>query len=131
MAVREGTVGVIVVDPQLAAARKPLAHIPYIELGQASTTEAFESHLDLVPSSLAKGLEFDHVLLIDPAAIVATEADELTGWRRLYVCLTRAVTSLVVLHDGDLPRPLLRRVRVLAARCREAPQPTANSKHFA
>ncbi len=107
MAVREGTVGVIVADPQLPAARKALAHVPYIELGQASTTESFESHLDLVPSSLAKGLEFDHVLLVDPAAIVAAEADELTGWRRLYVCLTRAVTSLVVLHDGNLPAPLL------------------------
>ncbi len=106
MAVREGTVGIIVADPQLPAARKALAQIPYIELGRASTTEAFESHLDLVPSSLAKGLEFDHVLLIDPGAIVAAEADELTGWRRLYVCLTRAVTSLVVLHDGNLPAPL-------------------------
>ena len=80
--------------------------IPYTELGQATTTEAFESHLDLVPSSLAKGLEFDHVLLVDPAAIVAAEADELTGWRRLYVTLTRAVTSLIVLHDGNLPEPL-------------------------
>lgn len=107
MSVREGTVGVIVADPQLPAARKTLAHIPYIELGQASTTESFEAHLDLVPSSLAKGLEFDHVLLVDPAAIVSAEADELTGWRRLYVCLTRAVTSLVVLHDGNLPAPLL------------------------
>lgn len=107
VAVREGTVGVIVADPQLPAARKALAQIPYLELGQASTTEAFESHLDLVPASLAKGLEFDHVLLVDPAAIVAAEADELTGWRRLYVCLTRAVTSLVVLHDGDLPSVLL------------------------
>ncbi len=103
---REGTVGVIVADTQLRAVRKALAHIPYTELGQVSSTEAFESHLDLVPASLAKGLEFDHVLLVDPAAIVAAEADELTGWRRLYVCLTRAVTSLVVLHDGELPSVL-------------------------
>ena len=40
VAVREGTVGVIVADPQLPAARKALAQIPYLELGQASTTEA-------------------------------------------------------------------------------------------
>ncbi|HET7725249.1 MAG TPA: ATP-binding domain-containing protein, partial [Propionibacteriaceae bacterium] len=103
---REGTVGVIVADTQLGAVRKVLAHIPYTELGQESTTEAFESHLDLVPASLAKGLEFDHVVLVDPAAIVAAEPDEVTGWRRLYVSLTRAVTSLVVLHDGNLPAPL-------------------------
>jgi len=106
-AAKEGTVGVIVADPQLPAARKALGAIPYTELGQATTTEAFESHLDLVPSSLAKGLEFDHVVLVDPAAIMAAEPDEITGRRRLYVTLTRAVTSLVVLHDGNLPEPLL------------------------
>jgi DNA helicase IV len=106
-AAREGTVGVIVADPQLPAARKALSGIPYTELGQATTTEAFESHLDLVPSSLAKGLEFDHVVLVDPAAIMAAEPDEITGRRRLYVTLTRAVTSLIVLHDGNLPEPLL------------------------
>lgn len=104
---REGTVGVIVADTQLGAVREALAHVPYTELGRQSTTEAFESHLDLVPASLAKGLEFDHVVLVDPAAIVAAEPDEVTGWRRLYVSLTRAVTSLVVLHDGNLPAPLL------------------------
>ena len=106
-AAREGTVGVIVADTQLQAARLALGSIPFTELGRASTTEAFESHLDLVPSSLAKGLEFDHVVLVDPAAIVSGEPDEITGWRRLYVTLTRAVTSLVVLHDGHLPEPLL------------------------
>ena len=106
-AAREGTVGVIVADPQLPAARKALSGIPYTELGRATTTEAFESHLDLVPASLAKGLEFDHVILVDPGAIMAAEPDEITGMRRLYVTLTRAVTSLIVLHDGNLPEPLL------------------------
>ena len=59
--------------------------------------------MDVVPASLAKGLEFDHVVLVEPADIAAAEADELTGLRRLYVCLTRAVTSLVVVHDRPLP----------------------------
>ena len=35
----------------------------------------FDQHLDLVPASLAKGLEFDHVVLLEPAAIVAGEPD--------------------------------------------------------
>ena len=70
----------------------------------------------MVPATLAKGLEFDHVVLVEPAAIVAGEADEVTGLRRLYVCLTRAVTSLVVVHSTPLPPswprlPLLRLVR--------------------
>ena len=66
----------------------------------------FDVKLDLVPASLAKGLEFDHVVLVEPAAIVAGEPDRLTGLRRLYVCLTRAVTSLVVLHAEPLPAEL-------------------------
>jgi DNA helicase IV len=66
----------------------------------------FDTKLDVVPASLAKGLEFDHVLLLEPAGIVAGEPDEVTGLRRLYVCLTRAVTSLVVLHAEDLPEQL-------------------------
>jgi DNA helicase IV len=60
----------------------------------------FDAHLDLVPASLAKGLEFDHVVVSDPTGIVAGEPDRGTGLRRLYVCLTRAVTSLVVRHDA-------------------------------
>jgi DNA helicase IV len=55
---------------------------------------------------LAKGLEFDHVLLAEPAAIVAAVPDRVSGLRRLYVCLTRAVTSLVVIHQAPLPDEL-------------------------
>ncbi len=109
LAQREGTVGVIVADADLAAARVELgrAAVSYVELG-ADTTEpdAFEAHVDLVPATLAKGLEFDHVVVLEPTHIVAAEAAELTGWRRLYVCLTRAVTSLVVLAGEGLPEPL-------------------------
>ena len=68
--------------------------------------QLFDARLDLVPASLAKGLEFDHVVLLEPADIVAGEPDEVTGLRRLYVCLTRAVTSLVVVHAAELPTAL-------------------------
>jgi DNA helicase IV len=47
-----------------------------------------------------KGLEFDAVVVLDPAGIVAAEP---RGLHRLYVVLTRAVSTLVVLHRGDLP----------------------------
>jgi DNA helicase IV len=57
----------------------------------------------VVPATLAKGLEFDAVVVVDPAAIVAAEP---RGLHRLYVVLTRAVSTLVVLHRGDLPEPL-------------------------
>nr|WP_239522445.1 AAA family ATPase [Geodermatophilus sabuli] len=58
----------------------------------------------VVPASLAKGLEFDAVIVVDPAAIVAAEP---RGLHRLYVVLTRAVSTLVVLHRGDLPGVLV------------------------
>ena len=58
----------------------------------------------LVPAELVKGLEFDTVVLLEPAAVAATGP---AGLRLLYVALTRAVSSLVVLHEQDLPGPLL------------------------
>ncbi len=57
----------------------------------------------LVPSSLVKGLEFDSVVLLEPADIAGSGP---YGLRALYVALTRAVSSLVVLHERDLPAEL-------------------------
>ena len=112
---REGSVGLIVPDARLAEAERAVADLPHVVLGRDVTgpfssgspleTE-FDTRLDLVPASLAKGLEFDHVVLLDPEGIVGGEPDRVTGLRRLYVCLTRAVTSLVVLHTGPLPAEL-------------------------
>jgi hypothetical protein len=57
----------------------------------------------VLPASLVKGLEYDHVIVVEPADIVAAEP---RGASRLYVVLTRAVASLVVLHHRPLPAPL-------------------------
>ncbi len=108
---RVGSVGVIVPDALVAGTVATLgdAGIGHAVLGEEPADEAvneFEARLDVVPASLAKGLEFDHVLLAEPAGIVAGEADRTTGLRRLYVCLTRAVTTLVVLHREALPEEL-------------------------
>jgi DNA helicase IV len=99
---RPGSIGLIVPDALVTATRKALQSegILFSVLGDEDDVDA---HLDVVPASLAKGLEFDHVVLVEPAGIVAGEADERTGLRRLYVCLTRAVTSLAILHSEDLP----------------------------
>jgi hypothetical protein len=105
----EGSVGLIAADGQVPdlGAELTAAGLRHAVLGDPETAGSeFEQHLDLVPATLAKGLEFDHVLLVDPAGIVAGEPDRPTGLRRLYVCLTRAVTSLVVQHDGALPEEL-------------------------
>jgi DNA helicase IV len=57
----------------------------------------------VVPASLVKGLEYDHVIVVEPADIVAAEP---RGLNRLYVALTRAVAGLVVLHRKTLPAAL-------------------------
>ncbi|MEV6106065.1 AAA family ATPase [Streptomyces sp. NPDC051940] len=101
----EGSVGLIAADArcaQLGAALDELG-LPYLSPGEETSASA---RLTLVPASLAKGLEYDYVVLDDPAAIVDGEPDERTGLRRLYVCLTRAVSGLTVLHAAELPEPL-------------------------
>jgi DNA helicase IV len=60
--------------------------------------------VSVVPASLAKGLEYDHVIVVEPAEIVAAEA---RGLHRLYMVLTRAVSRLAVVHSLPLPAPLV------------------------
>ena len=74
-----------------------------------SPTQADQPRLrrvHLVPASVAKGLEFDQVVLVEPSAVAAAEPDERTGLRRLYVVLTRAVSGLTVVHAEPLPAEL-------------------------
>ncbi|HEY2577651.1 MAG TPA: helicase [Streptosporangiaceae bacterium] len=52
-----------------------------------------------------KGLEFDSVLIADPAGILAESA---RGHSDLYVAMTRATQRLGVLHTGEPPRSLSR-----------------------
>ena len=51
----------------------------------------------------AKGLEFDAVLVVQPAEIIAESP---RGLSDLYVAVTRATRRLGVLHIGDLPKEL-------------------------
>ena len=55
----------------------------------------------------AKGMEFDHVIVVEPALILE-EAAPPNGLRELYVALTRPTTTLVVVHDRPLPAELRR-----------------------
>ena len=73
------------------------------ELGE---TLAANERVQLVPARLAKGLEFDHVVVCEPRDFIAT-TDDPTGLRLLYVALTRAVTRLTIVHTQPLPIELL------------------------
>ncbi|MFJ9141752.1 HelD family protein [Streptomyces griseus] len=102
----EGSIGLIAADariPELGAALAAAGHA-YLSPGEETTAA---SRLTLVPASLAKGLEYDYVVLDEPAAVVGGEPDERTGLRRLYVALTRAVSGLTVLHAAPLPEALV------------------------
>ncbi|WP_033339767.1 HelD family protein [Catenuloplanes japonicus] len=59
--------------------------------------------LTALPAALAKGLEFDHVIVVEPTEIVDAEP---RGLNRLYVVLTRAVSRLDVIHSRPLPAAL-------------------------
>lgn len=59
--------------------------------------------ITVVPASVAKGLEFDSVVVVEPAAI-ADESEH--GLRLLYVALTRSTRHLTVVHAAPLPEPL-------------------------
>jgi len=73
------------------------------ETGTVIAPDAMAERLGALPVSQIKGLEFDRVVLVEPAAIVAAEP---RGMNRLYVALTRAVAELVILHSEPLPAPL-------------------------
>ncbi|MFB6839415.1 HelD family protein [Streptomyces sp. NPDC056361] len=101
----EGSIGLIAADARIAPLAEALAAagLPHLSPGEETTAD---SRLTLVPASLAKGLEYDYVVLDEPAAVVDGEPDERTGLRRLYVALTRAVSGLTILHSAPIPAQL-------------------------
>ena len=97
----EGSIAVIAADATVPRLRGHLAAAG-IETAAPDDPGA-EARVTVVPATIAKGLEYDHVIVIEPADIVAAEP---RGLNRLYVVLTRAVSRLSVLHAKPLPDPL-------------------------
>ena len=95
---RPGSVAVIAADPQVPELGRALDRA-----GLGYGTPGTDATLTLVPVTLAKGLEYDHVIVVEPARIASAEA---RGLQRLYVALTRAVSRLTVLYSEPLPAPL-------------------------
>ena len=65
--------------------------------------ESLDAPVALLTVGQSKGLEFDRVVLVDPAGILAQSP---AGGHDLYVAITRATHRLTVVHDGDLPAAL-------------------------
>ncbi|GIF49542.1 AAA domain-containing protein [Asanoa ferruginea] len=103
-----GALSVRAVDDLVGAVREAVRQAPAGATVAVIATDELAGSLDLpgvtvLPASLVKGLEFDHVIVVEPADIVAAEP---RGMNRLYVALTRAVAGLVVLHRKPLPARL-------------------------
>jgi DNA helicase IV len=98
---RPGSAAVIAADDQVPALSAALDRAGLAHAVLDGDTES--QTLTLVPVSLAKGLEFDQVIVVEPARIAAGGT---RGLHRLYVALTRAVSRLTVLHAEPLPAAL-------------------------
>jgi DNA helicase IV len=88
-----GSIAVIAADRQLEAMRSAL-ELAGLEPSDLDSPDG--GRVTVVPASLAKGLEYDHVIVVEPRHIVEAEP---RGLHRLYVVLTRAVSRLSVLHS--------------------------------
>jgi DNA helicase IV len=96
---RGGTVAVIApleLHPALADALADRGAV-------ADDVEAIDAPIAVLTGLDSKGLEFDHVIVVEPARLV--DADR-SGLRLLYVVLTRATRRLVVVHAEPLPEAL-------------------------
>jgi DNA helicase IV len=91
----EGSIAVICADAAAPALSDAL-------LSLSAEESTVSDRVTVLPASLAKGLEYDHVIVVEPADIVAAEP---RGLARLYVVLTRAVSRLSILHTAPLPVP--------------------------
>jgi len=95
-------IGVIAVDQMVDAVSVALTAAG-VDHGRA-TTGGLGADVTLVGADVAKGLELDGVVVVEPAEIVASHEQ---GLRALYVCLTRSTRRLTVVHAAPLPSAMV------------------------
>ncbi|MFC9671999.1 HelD family protein [Streptomyces sp. NPDC056949] len=93
----EGSVGVVAADDATVRLLRTALTDKGIEVGGPDDQRA---RVTVLAASVAKGLEYDHVVAVEPAAVAEAEH---RGLHRLYVVLTRAVSRLDVVHSRPLP----------------------------
>jgi superfamily I DNA/RNA helicase len=70
---------------------------------RAGSADAIDAPVAVLAAPEAKGLEFDHVVVVEPARLVTPDAP---GLRLLYTALTRATQTLAIVHAAPLPESL-------------------------
>jgi len=100
----DGRLAVIVPAARLSELGEAVsAALPGTAVGEDSELGGpleLESPVVVLSVRQVKGLEFDSVLIADPARILAESP---RGLNDLYVALTRATQRLGVVHSGELP----------------------------
>ncbi|WP_239377131.1 ATP-binding domain-containing protein [Frankia sp. Cj5] len=101
--VGDGRVAVICPADLVEAVRAAFTTVP--AGGMPGDADMLAATVVILTVTEAKGLEFDAVILVEPAAIVAASQ---RGLADLYVAMTRATQTLTVLHTDELPAVLHR-----------------------
>lgn len=95
-----GSIGVVAPD---ALTGELLAELRERGVEAADLRErGLTARVSVAPATAMKGLEFDRVVVVEPAAIAAGEH----GVNALYVALTRATRQLAIVHARPLPAAL-------------------------
>ena len=98
-AARRGTTAVIAPEELHAGLVEALRDVG----ARANGPDALDAPVGIFDALDAKGLEFDHVVVVEPARLVPPDR---AGLRTLYVTLTRATQTLEVVHSEPLPEAL-------------------------
>jgi DNA helicase IV len=93
----------IITPPSLLSSVREALEMTGVHFGDAERGELATS-IELLEPTTSKGLEFDHVVLVEPAAVIREAEGQ--GQRDLYVALTRATRTLICVHSEPLPWPL-------------------------
>lgn len=101
IAVDGGTIAVLCPAPMVETLREALEHAMPEAMHPVGASP--EPPVSVAAVAEAKGLEFDCVVLVEPATILAESP---RGANDLYVALTRATQRLHVVHTGPLPESL-------------------------
>jgi DNA helicase IV len=73
------------------------------DLGAAEVADALDAPIAVIDPTSAKGLEFDHVVVVEPSQLVTADR---AGLRLLYVTITRTTKTLTIVHNEALPEGL-------------------------
>jgi DNA helicase IV len=104
-----GSVGIVCAHERLDALRAALSGVDYAD----ATRDALGADINLLDLHVVKGLEFDAVVVVEPAEILAARPDG--GRGGLYTALTRSTRALAIAHAAPLPDALRHGDHALAA----------------